>query len=241
MGYVDAETMIEFKNKMVEKYKKSNHVLCRLNPKIQNNEWNTPLFQRSIPFEKDALYTYAVGQIGQNRGHYLHPRNGNGYYCTTNDYQHIRKKYIHSQVDTSHNFYTFQDLFNLLFSHAVALWGPEHSEFNRLLKFPGYDKDCINYQIMLVGQGTYNDFIDMLFDEEPFLIEYFLNRRSNTFTTFRGKLFIVKNEYLRGSAENSWFCEDVYSYLHLLISVNDGGDDGFGHNTIYINITNIKN
>ena len=113
--------------------------------------------------------------------------------------------------------------------------------------FPYYNKTVVSYKLVF-EQGF--DEIDYLLDhtdEGEFLKNNFIycgdSRGGLRFRRYKGKFYIVKNAYDRGKnehgAEQGWYCEDVYGYLHLIISINESEESG-GHQPTEIYISALK-
>lgn len=242
MGYIDSNTMIEFKDKMVKKIKdkSDHHVLCELNRKLDPSlKYENALFSKIKSYEEGARYTFAIGQgyqygegDGQGKTHYLKLKNGNGFPTAFNDYLHQRKHYLDYELDTTKNYPRISDLLKFLFgdnwetllsstNFLSRSWVDEHiyyklAEYSNPPKIFGLNIDIHNFT------DYYNTFISSL--EHQNIRNWFVRRNATgshgeEVTCFNGRLYIVKNQFTR--EKGTKFCEEVYGFLDLAISINN--------------------
>ena len=114
-GFVDSDTMIEFKNKIVDRLL-DRKTLCTWSQNT-GNELDVPFFHKSTPYKEDVTYSIAVGQRTV-RDHYLTLKNGNGFRVNQNDYYHARKKYLNYTLDKTNHHFMVRDLIDLLFGKS---------------------------------------------------------------------------------------------------------------------------
>lgn len=245
MGYVDAKTMIEFKDKLV---KKANdklkqlhniHTATALNPKISSLhsfEDLIPLFAGHNLYEEGATYSAAVSCRDRHgsRIHYQVNKNGNGFIPSKNDYLHQKKVYLDYNFNsTNHSSMMVIDLLDFLFNNDTIrdMYGYFNATISKVNRFPGVVRPQTVIRIDLTTDLQSVD--ELIRDNSTNLTLYFKRyKKGSNYISFRGKLYIVKNMFERENGGGK-FCEGVYGYLHLIVSINSIDET---HSAIYISL-----
>lgn len=238
MGYVDAETMIEFKDKIVSRTI-DRKVLCKWSGKVRADlDLDFPFFYDNPQYEENVKYSIAVAQEGSPTNHYLKNTNGNGFPISQNDFLHRRKKYLNYQLDTSAGYFKIGDFIDFLFGKNF-LNGFDYHFNQSILLFQEFIKKPVcgfELSIQATWQQVLNAFIN---NPHAYINEYFLLQTGNSglfdgnFYCYKGKLFIVKDQYERTKG-NGIFCKGVYAYIPLFISINEDTRPGDPEVHVYI-------
>lgn len=245
MGYVDAKTMIEFKDKLIKKannkFKQLHniHTATAFNPKIKDLhtfEDSIPLFAGHNLYEEGATYSAAVSCRDRHGGkiHYQVNKNGNGFIPSKNDYLHQKKVYLNYNFDsTNHSSMMVTDLLDFLFNNGVLqnMSQSFNATINKASIFPGVSRPQTVIQINL--NTNLQSVYELIRNNSSNLSLYFKRyHHTQQYISFRGKLYIVKNKFERENGGGK-FCEGVYGYLHLIVSINSVDET---HSAIYISL-----
>lgn len=235
MGYVDSDTLIKLRDKMLRRTAKDKKVCtrCLFGTDLEGDgtlgaSW---WFESEYVYEPGAKYSIAIGQK-HGKGHYFYEGNGNGFIADDNDYLHQRKRYLPFEFDTSRSkTMTMRDLLDFLFGE----WLTDHlisdgyeaykkhtfpalgREANSVLFVFDISLDSLWQSISAPGLGAYI----------TQLKKTFLKRTEEEGLTgfgYRGRIYVVKNAFTRPQYQGK-FCERVIAYCHLIVSANKDPDD----------------
>ena len=226
MGFVDAQTMIKFKNKVEKRLdekqaKKNVHVACALNIKF-DTDFSTPLLKGKQKYKPESSYWAASGNSKKSLSgfvHYLCNGNGNRFKASPNDYIHQRKRYLNHRFDSEKDEPDWEDLLRYLFGNDLvdmmkASLGHSFSKSS----FPRVDNP--NSTLKLTIEDRSETIVNTVYlDSSAHIPTDFNEYEAETFTRWRGKLYIVENPYERDGNDGK-FCESVFACLNLIISMN---------------------
>lgn len=240
MGYVDFETMMEFKRKILERIGEKESldrgVCCRLATVPQSDVFGSSLFENSRFYEQGASYSFAVGNtpVRKGRSHYFYRGNGDGFKASLNDYLRQRKRYVDLELAyDSEDSPKIRDLLVFLLGErlAASLETPGRCSISNTSYFPLLERPTRT--IMLDIDESYSSFcsdLDEASESEITMANTLIPvcvTESISHRAYKGRIYVVKNRYDRGHSHSlNWFCESVFGYLHLIISINpvDDGD-----------------
>lgn len=260
MGYVDAETMIEIRNKILgeieegdakKENKLNRHVCCKMRWKFGITEkseyvpgsgkaFEEPVFTRHLKYKQGSTYSIAVGNGKDPVGsHGFHKGNGNGFKAAPNDYLHQRKRYTGFYLDTSNgktspdwiDFFKFffgEDLFDFMLES-------DQWEFGTSSWFPRIYTSRETRSIYFEFHQDFDEICDWIAEnaiEGSFGLEaelncsgHNINGEADDFEAFKGKIYIVENQFKRHPEESDperfgYYCERVTGFLYLIVSIN---------------------
>lgn len=240
MKYVDSDTMIAFKNKILDKLESEDdkrqpkidkHVDCILGNLLVPGDFSNPLFSHASLYKEGKTYSWAYGTSSKNHdkpGHYFYRGNGNGVKALQTDYLHQRKRYDGPILDSERKEKPdMEDLFRLLIGNDLfeeCLKGIYTLEDSNL--FPKTKRPT--HSIVFTFQENYDSFLQSLTEAtESNMSNELVAKPSDPgkFVCYRGKIYLVENAFERIEGDISTkFCERVFGYLHIIVSINQDDD-----------------
>lgn len=237
MGYVDSATMIEFKDKILDKIKqngKDHHVCCRLSlfgqADSETDFQDHKFLERQPELDMTVKYCLAVGNSSYN---YLKRRNGNGFIPDVNDYLHHRKTYLDcNSFYLAKPYISYADFLKQFFGAAyyqqIFVDGPSTWGTENLHNDSRFSAKPIHGFRIILPDVDYDDFFEDIKDSEYYrcMLSHIPTPEPETgrWTRLRAKTYFVKNPFIRPHPEGQMepkFCEAVVGYIHFTVSVNE--------------------
>ena len=136
---------------------------------------------------------------------------------------HHKKEYFDYDIDQEVTV-TYLDVFEFLF-------GFDLTQYNYFIQWSGFphtvDEEQKNATKITINDYDVHDFYDYLSHSDAVIWTNF-NRKladesspADFICKFNGNLYVVKNKFEREN-NSAIFCEEVYAFANLLISINEG-------------------
>lgn len=243
MGYVDYETMMEFKRKMLARFHEDEgaiskeasrsdiHTLCRLNVKKMENlsqALSSPAFEGHSKLKPSETYELCMGT--KRYGFYFSEGNGNGYVAAPSDMLHQRKRYTGWQKQAGEQeAFTWRDLLNALLGEELMddLISEDRIKIVSVDRFPGVTRASPSLQISIAMSPS--DFLeavkaanisDLCIKGSPSMF----SETDGCYFSFRGRIYIAEAPFERTKTVHgetvvkAKFCKRIYAFAHIIIS-----------------------
>lgn len=247
MGFIDFQTMIDIRDKLLQKMANGDsdlqeqidaldaqieamrsrlnvHTLCKINNLI--SEIDSSLFDGKFLAKEGSSYSFA---LGTKNGFYFSRDNGAGLRASKNDYLHQRKYYgkryyLLSQSGGP----TLRDLLNYMFgdqeinylvSEGKMTMSTSHS-------FPGYFPTT--FTVVLEVQETLGEFLREASIQQGSFSDFKVRGDESTSTSpgryysYTSKLYVVEDVFDREAEVptfNGFFCKRVMCYAHIIVNM----------------------
>ena len=221
--YIDLDTMLEFKNKLIDKVQmQERNIQTRLLIKDNTSITDNVCLLKNNILENDKFF---IAYGNNSHGDFLKRKNYYGHLYKYNDILHQRKKYSSKQLLFENNKLTYINFLNYLFNNIL-----NNNEYQFEIKecvdldLPDKYNKYKKYICLTINNLTQNDFYS---NYKPLNLREFNYRF--THKGGRLKLYIVKNIYYKNESNEiiyinynddlygnkKLFCEQVICVLNL--------------------------
>ena len=247
MGFIDFQTMIDIRDKLLQKMAKGDsdlqeqidaldaqikamrsrlnvHTLCKINHLMLDVD--SSLFDGEFLAKEGSSYSFA---LGTKNGYYFSRDNGTGLRASKNDYLHQRKYYgkryyLLSQSGGP----TLRDLLNYMFGDKEInyLVSEGKMTMSTSRSFPGYNPNT--FTVVLEVQETLDKFLREASIQEGSFSDFKVKGEEprsispGEYYSYTSKLYVVEDVFDRKAevpAFNGFFCKRVMCYAHIIVNM----------------------